>query len=79
MDAAALAAAWETAKTDIRVEALRIFKKGGAQPERCTRRLLRQERRILEAAAGVAHRVEAITDLLDVMSFQDVAGDTPLS
>jgi hypothetical protein len=42
------------------------------------RRLLRQERRLFEAAAGIAHSVETITDMMGAMSLQDGRGDTPL-
>jgi hypothetical protein len=82
LDAAALAAVWEDTKTAIRIESLRLIKQRrkmarATYKQKC-RRLMRQERRILEEAAGCVHTVETITDLLDAMSLKEGRGDTPL-
>jgi hypothetical protein len=82
LDAKALIVIWEHTKTAIRTDTLRIIKQrrrtARATYKQTCRQLLRPERRLLEEAAGVKHTVESVTDLLDAMSLQDVAGNTPL-
>jgi hypothetical protein len=79
---AALAAAWVTLKTDIRIASLRIVRQRrkaarATYKQRC-RRLLRQEQRILEAQAGAQPTVDIITDLMEAMTLKEGRGDTPL-
>jgi exonuclease III len=73
---------WEETKTAIRIEALRIVKQrrktARATFKQKCRRLLRQERRILDALAGSAHTVESITDGMAALTLEEGRGDTPL-
>jgi len=82
VDAQALADVWEDTKKSIRVETLKIIKQrrkmARATFKQRGRRLLRQERRLLEAAAGLQPTVDTITDMMEALTLREGRGSTPL-
>lgn len=81
-DAAHWAREWDALKTAIRKETLQIIKQrrktARASYKQRVKRLLRQERRLREAAAGHTPTVDTIPDTLDVLTLSEGCGSTPL-
>ncbi|KAE9279868.1 hypothetical protein PR003_g28115 [Phytophthora rubi] len=82
-DAIALTHDWDAWKVDVRMAALRIIKQRRKAARNTykqkLRRLIRQDRRLREAAAARPPTIDFITDSLDAMSLTDGVGGTPLA
>jgi hypothetical protein len=83
LDAAAVASAWDETKVEIRQEALQIIKQrrktARATYRQNCRRLLRQEQRLMELAAGETATIELITDMLEALTLAEGRGISPLT
>ncbi|KAE9039799.1 hypothetical protein PR001_g7355, partial [Phytophthora rubi] len=81
-DAAKWAKDWDFFKVELRKETLGIIKQrrklARASYKQRIRRLLKQEERLREAAAGTPATVDSITDNMDVLTLTEGQGGTPL-
>ncbi|KAE8955231.1 hypothetical protein PR001_g32186 [Phytophthora rubi] len=82
LDAAAAATDWDLLKIRIWKETLLVIKQrrksARASFKQKLKRLLRQEKRLNEMAAGCPLTVDTVTDLMDALTLAEAAGDTPL-
>ncbi|KAE8884879.1 hypothetical protein PF005_g3796 [Phytophthora fragariae] len=82
LDAATSAIDWDLLKIRIRKKILTVIKQrrrtARASFKQKLKRLLRQERRLLELAAGQAISVDMVTDMMDVLTLDDRTGESPL-
>ncbi|KAE9331557.1 hypothetical protein PR003_g14955 [Phytophthora rubi] len=82
LDADEWASAWDRMKVSMRKDTLRIIKQrrkaARASYKQRIRRLLKQEQRLRQAAAGQPPTVGSITDSLDVMTLAPGKGGTPM-